>query len=90
MLGGFVAEEQYERTVCVGQQGVVVDVFLEDAVPVVLKGISIGHSMGVVLILGYKNFELVRVVYIDAHLPENFEHVCAAEAYTDVGYLVVA
>ena len=34
---------------CVGQQGVVVDVFPEDNVPVVLKGISIGHSMGVVL-----------------------------------------
>ena len=49
VLGGFVADEQY---VCVGQQGVVVDVFLEDNVPVVLKGISIGHSMGVVLVLG--------------------------------------
>ena len=52
MLWGFVADEQYEGTVCVGQQGVVVDVFLEDAVPVVLKGISIGLLMGVVLVLG--------------------------------------
>ena len=52
VLGGFVADEQYEGIVCVGQQGVVVDVFLEDTVPVVLKGMSIGHSMGVVLVLG--------------------------------------
>ena len=36
VLGGFVADEQYEGIVCVGQQGVVVDVFLEDTVPVVL------------------------------------------------------
>ena len=47
-----MADEQYEETVCVGQQGVVVDVFLEDDVPVILKGISIGHLMGVVLVLG--------------------------------------
>ena len=51
VLGGFVADEQYEGIVCVGHQGVLVDVFLEDNVPVVLKSISIGHSMGVVLVL---------------------------------------
>ena len=40
-----MADTQYGGIVCVGQQGVVVDVFLEDTVPVVLKG----NSMGVVL-----------------------------------------
>ena len=37
--GGFVAVEQYEGIVCVGQ-------------PVILKGISIRHLMAVVLVLG--------------------------------------
>ena len=84
--------DEHEGTVCVGQQGIVVDVCYEDGVPVVLKGVSIGHSMGLVIGLGYRDFEPVRDVYIVAHLSENFEQMYAAEVYPDlfVGYLVVA
>ena len=45
--------------------------------------------MGVVLVLGYKYFELMRDVYIVSHLVDNFEQVFSAEAYPNFwGYLL--